>query len=139
VATPIIVEVPKVIIKREVLVKTREYDYDSEYDEKTMKLFERLRRERIELLKKLESADKEERKEAIDKLAGFSFDEQVREALEKVLLSDNDPELRKKVAKSFGKVKNKEVIPALEKARVEDSDKEVRKEADKAIKRIRGY
>lgn len=138
VRAPIVVEVQKVIVERQVVVKTREYDYDSKYDEKTMKLFEQLRREKSELLEKLKADDKENRREAIDKLAGFSFDEEVREALEKVLLSDPDPELRKQAAKSFGKVKNKEVLPALEKARVEDPSEEVRKEADKAIKEIKG-
>ena len=131
VGTPIIA--PGAITKRQVGVKTGEYDY------KTAKLFEQLRREKSELLKKLKEPNKEQRKEAIGKLAGFSFDDKVRGALEDILLSDSDTELRKVAAKSLGKVKNKKAIPALEKARVEDSDKEVREEADRAIKKIKGY
>ena len=137
VGTPIVT--PGVITKRGIVVKTREYDYRIEYDEKTAKLFEQLQREKSELLKKLKEPNKEQRKEAIGKLAGFSFDDKVRGALEDILLSDSDTELRKVAAKSLGKVKNKKAIPALEKARVEDSDKEVREEADKAIKKIKGY
>ena len=127
---PIAVEVPKVITKRQVAVKTREYD------EETAELFEQLRRKKSELLKKLKEGNKEHRKEAIDKLAGFSFDDKVREALEDILLSDSDPELRKEVAKSLGKVKNKKVLSALEKAKAEDSNEEVRQEANKAVKII---
>ena len=134
-----IVEVPKVIVEREMVVKTGEYDCRIEYDEKTAELFEQLRQEKSELLKKLKEGDKEKRKEAIDKLAGFSFDEEVREALEKILLSDPDPELRKQVAKSFGKTKNRKALSILEKVRIEDSNEGVRKEADKAVKKIKGY
>lgn len=118
------------ITKRQVAVKTREYD------EETAELFEQLRRKKSELLKKLKEGNKEQRKEAIDKLAGFSFDDKVREALEDILLSDSDPELRKEVAKSLGKVKNKKVLSALEKAKAEDSNEEVRQEANKAVKII---
>ena len=128
---PFVVEVPKVIVERRMVVKPQ-------YDDKTAKLFEQLRHKKGELLKRLETGDKEECKRAIDELAGFSFDEKVRGALEHILASDPDPELRKKVAESLAKVKNTDVLPALEKARVEDADKEVREEADKAIKKIRG-
>ncbi|MCX5637738.1 MAG: HEAT repeat domain-containing protein [Planctomycetota bacterium] len=127
----VVVEVPKIIVEREIVVRPQ-------YDRKTAKLFEQLRYKKGELLKKLEMGEKEERKKAIDKLAGFSFDEKVRGTLEHILASDPDPELRKEVAESVAKVKNREVLPALEKARVEDTDKEVREEADKAIKKIKG-
>lgn len=116
------------ITKKQAAVKTREYD------EETARLFEQLRRKKSELLKKLKEANKEQRKEAIDKLAGFSYDDKVREALEDILLSEPDAELRRAAVKSFGKVKNKKAIAALEKAKAEDRNKEVREEADKAIK-----
>jgi hypothetical protein len=105
-------------------------------DNNTQELFKKLRNEKEKLLSKLQSGNKEQRKEAIDNLAGFSFDDNVRAALEKVLLSDNDPELRKEAAAAFGKVRNAKALPALEKARVEDSSEEVRRAADIAIKNI---
>ena len=108
------------------------------YDDETLKLFKRLRNKKSELLKKLEFTDKKIRKESISELAGFSFDEKVKKALEDILLSDPDPELRIEAAKSFAKVKNDKAIPTLEKVRIEDSDEQVRKEADKAIKTIMG-
>jgi len=82
--------------------------------------------------------NKELRKEAIKELAGFSFDDNVRAALENVLLSDPDPELRKEAAQTFGKVKNTKALAVLEKARVEDSSEDVRKEANQSIKKILG-
>ena len=109
------------------------------YDKETEKLFKRLRQNKSEFLKKLKDRNSEQRREAIDKLGGFSFDIQVKKALEKILLSDSDPALRMEVAKLLGKVKNRKVLPALEKARKEDSNEEVRKEAGKAIKKIKGY
>jgi hypothetical protein len=132
-----IVEVPGMIVKKEVIVKTRENNYESNFDENTLKLFEQLRCKKGELLEKLRLEDKEERKKAIAELAGFSFDDKVRKALEDILLSDPEPELRKEAAKSFGKVKNRLALSVLEKARVEDSDREVCQEADKAIKKIK--
>lgn len=129
----LIIEPSPVVIEKEVVVVRPE-----KYNEETGKIFERLRREKAELLQNLKKGDKEERKEAIDKLTGFSFDNQVRKALEDILLSDPDTELRQEVIKAFAKVKNKEVLPALEKARVEDPDQWVRKEADAAIKKIEG-
>ena len=71
-------------------------------------------------------------------MAGFSFDDKVRYALENVLLSDSDAQLRKEAARSFGKVKNTKALAALEKARVEDSSEDVRKEADQSIKKLEG-
>ena len=139
VGPPVVVEVPKVITERQVVVKTPEYNYKLKYDENTAKLFEKLRRKKSELLKTLEIGNKEKRIEAIRELAGFSFDDKVGKALEDVLLSDPDPELRKKVANSLGKTTNRNVLAALEKAKTEDSNKEVRQEAYKAIIKIREY
>jgi len=90
-------------------------------------------------IKILKIGDKENRKEAIHDLAGFSFDDKVRESLEDVLLSDPDPRLRRQVAESLGKTTNKNVLPALEKAKADDPNREVRQEAYKAIIKIRGY
>jgi HEAT repeat protein len=74
--------------------------------------------------------------EAIRELAGFSFDDKVRYALENVLLSDPDAQLREEAARSFGKVNNTKALAALEKARVEDPSEDVRKEADESIKKL---
>ena len=137
---PIIVEKrvftypPEVVFKKKVTIKRK--DCEQEDKEESLRLFERLRLKKKELLKKLKIGNKENRKKAIKELAGFSFDKKVREELEKILLSDPDPELRREVAWTFGKTKNKQVLSALEKARIEDPDREVRRAADKAIKEI---
>jgi len=130
--SPLVIRTAPVVIGKKVVIVQPE-----KYDEETGKIFEQLRCEKAELLQNLKEENKEKRKEAINKLAGFSFDIQVRKALEDILLSDPDPELRKQVAGALANVKNKEVLPALEKARVEDPNEDVRKEADKAIRKIR--
>ena len=136
---PAVVEVPKVIAKRQEVVKLTGYNLETGHDEDRAELFEKLRRKKSELLKVLRIGNKANRKAAICDLAGFSFDEKVRGALEDVLLSDPDPELRRQVAQSLGKVTNENVLPALEKAKTEDSDRDVRQEAYRAIIKIRGY
>jgi hypothetical protein len=128
--SPPVIEVSKAI--------TKDCIYKPRYDQDTAKLFERLRHQKDELLKTLKEGTGEQQKEAIAKLAGFSFDDTVRVALEEVLLSSPDPQLRKAVAISLGQVKNKGVLPALEKAKAQDPDQQVREEADKAIKKING-
>ena len=138
VAAPILMGAPQAATGRNV-VGTTPYCHKPKYDENTAKLFSKLRRKKSELLKKLGQQDKAERKKAIAELAGFSFDDKVRGALEHILLSDPDAELRKEVVRSFGKVKNRRALPVLEKRRKEDADQEVRAEAQKAIKKIRGY
>jgi hypothetical protein len=135
---PIVVRSPKVITENQVVVEEPECQSKLEGDKDTSKLFERLRLRKGELLKKLRIGDKDKRKEAIQELAGFSFDNKVREALEIVLLSDPNPELRRQIAKSFGKTSNKQVLPALEQAEANDKDRKVREEAYKAIIKIRG-
>jgi hypothetical protein len=91
-----------------------------------------------ELLNVLATGDKEHRIKAIHELAGYSYDDNVRLALEKVLLSDTDPELRVAAATAFGEVRNPKPIPALEKARVEDPVTDVRIAADLSIKKLQG-
>jgi hypothetical protein len=105
-------------------------------DKETQALLKTLRYKRGVLLKQLETGDKEQRMQAIKELAGFSFDDNVRQSLEKVLLSDPDPELRTEVVHAFGEVKNVKALTALKKARVEDADVNVRKAADQAIKNM---
>jgi hypothetical protein len=139
VGTPVVVEVPTVITNRQVCVTTRQYDCTPAYDGDTQKLFEKLRNKKSKLLKTLKIGSKENRKKAISELAGFTFDDQVRQALEDVLLSDPDPELRKEVAISFEDTTNKKVLPALEKAEADDSSREVRQAAYRAIIMIKGY
>lgn len=138
-AGPPLVGHPRVINRKMVSVRPQYYQYKPGYNENTSKLFDKLRQKKSELLKTLKIGDKANRTKAIAELVGFSFDDNVRKALEHILLKDPDPDLRKEVAKSLAKVKNRKVIPALEKARIADSDKQVREEADKAIKKIKGY
>ncbi len=130
---PVVVEKAPVVIEKQIVSVQPQG-----FDESTLELNKKLQNEKSELLKMLQTPDKEQRKEAIKELAGFSFDDNVRHALENVLLSDPDPELRKEAAQTFGKVKNTKALPALEKARVEDSSEDVRKEADQTIKKLEG-
>ena len=133
VAQPTVIrKTPVVIEKQTVVVQPQRFD------ESTLELNKKLQSKKNELLRMLETGDKEQRMEAIKELAGFSFDDKVRQALESILLSDPDAELRKEAARTFGKVKNTKALAALEKARVEDSSEDVRKEADQSIKRIKG-
>jgi hypothetical protein len=131
-ASPVIERPPVIVEKQIVIVQP------VEFDESTLQLNKKLQYKKNELLKQLQAPDKEQRMEAIKELAGFSFDDKVRQALENILLSDPDAELRKEAARTFGKVKNTKALAALEKARVEDSSEDVRKEADESIKRIKG-
>ncbi len=135
---PVVVKTPKVITERRIIVKEPVYCDKVKYDEGTGELFEKLRRKKSALLKKLRIGDKANRLETIRELAGFSFDKKVREALEEVLLSDPDPELRRQVAKSFGKTSNKKVLAALETAESNDPNAAVRQAAHKAILEIKG-
>jgi hypothetical protein len=128
----VIERVPVVIEKQTVIVQPQQFD------ESTLQLNLNLQYKKSELLKQLQVPDKELRREAIRELAGFSFDDNVRAALENVLLSDPDPELRAEAADAFGKVKNANARPALEKARVEDHSADVRRAADGAIRSIEG-
>jgi hypothetical protein len=134
---PVVVD-PPVVAHREVVTKT-ERDCRTLPDPATAEQLERLRLKKSELLKVLRIGDKERRMQAIRELAAFSFDDAVREALEKVLLSDPDPELRKQVATSFGKTDNRKVVAALEEAKTTDSSKEVRQAAYRSIILIKGY
>jgi hypothetical protein len=134
---PVIVEGPTVVTERHTFIYTGQADYPAKYDKDTGKLFEKLRQKKAELLEKLRIGDKETRIEAACELAGFSYDDKVKKALEDILLSDPDPELRTQVALSLGKVKNAEFLPILEKLRVADPSEDVRKAADEAIKNIK--
>lgn len=130
VAPPTVVERASVVIERKTV-----FVQPQGVNENT---FKDLRYKKNELLKKLETGDKAQRKETIGELAGFSFDDNVRQALENILLSDPDTELRIKAAQALGEVRNVKALPALEKAGVEDSDADVRKAADQAIRKIEG-
>jgi hypothetical protein len=134
---PVVVKTPKVITERRVVIQEPEYCNELRHDKETDELFEKLRLRKSELLKKLRIGDKAKRKEAIGELAGFSFDDKVREALEDILLSDPDPGLRMQVAKSFAKTSNKKVLPALETAKSNDPNASVRQEAHNAIMKIK--
>jgi len=132
-APPTVIERTPVIVERQTVIVQPQG-----FDESTLQLNMSLQYKKSELLKQLQTGNKELRMEAIKELAGFSFDDKVRQALENVLLSDPDAELRKEAARTFGKVKNKKALAALEKARVEDSNEDVRKEADQTIKTLEG-
>jgi hypothetical protein len=129
---PIVVQRPVVVEKQTVIVQPQQFD------QSTLQLNMNLQYKKSELLKQLQSPNKEQRKEAINELAGFSFDDNVRCALQNVLLSDPDLELRAEAAHSFGEVKNDGARAALEKARVEDPSVDVRKAADEAISSLNG-
>jgi hypothetical protein len=58
VGTPVIVERPKVIAKKEIIIKPK-------YDDETLNLFKSLRDKKSELLKKLKLGDNEARKKVI--------------------------------------------------------------------------
>jgi hypothetical protein len=134
---PDVVEVPTVITERQVIIHPSPYDYKVRYDKNTAELFGKLRQKKCELLEKLRTGNKENRIEAATELAGFSYDDKVKKALEDILLSDPDEQLRKQVALSLGKVKNPQFLPILEKIRVADPSEDVRKAADEAIKNIK--
>jgi hypothetical protein len=130
---PVVVERSTVVVERPAVVQPAQPVQESS---DTQALYGSLRERKSELLKVLMIGDKAHRISAINELAGYSFDDNVRLALEKVLLSDTDPELRQEAAKAFGEVKNLKAIPALEIARVQDSITDVRKEADLSIKKL---
>jgi hypothetical protein len=133
VTSPRVIErVPVVVERQTVIVQPQQFD------ESTLQLNINLQYKKSELLKQLQAPNKELRKEAIKELAGFSFDDNVRYALQNILLSDSDAELRKEAAQAFGKVKNSNARAALEKARVEDPSVDVRKAADEAISSLNG-
>jgi hypothetical protein len=136
----VIESVPVVIEKQTVVYSTSspQVVQPQQFDDNTLQLNLNLQYKKIELLKQLQMPDKELRREAIRELAGFSFDDNVRMALESVLLTDPAPELRAEAADAFGQVKNANARSALEKARVEDPSENVRRAADEAIKRIEG-
>jgi hypothetical protein len=137
---PVVIEKYPVVIEKQTVVYSNppQVVQPQQFDDNTLQLNLNLQYKKIELLKQLQMSDKELRREAIRELAGFSFDDNVRTALESVLLTDPDPELRTEAADAFGQVKNANAKPALEKARVEDPSEDVRRAADEAIKSIEG-
>lgn len=100
---------------------------------------QRMREQQSELLRRLRIGDKENRLGAILELAPFSFDANIRAALEEVLLSDPDAELRKQVATSLGRTENPNVTAALKIAKAKDPDRGVRQAAYRSIIMIEGY
>ena len=103
---PVIVErTPIVIEKQPVVVQPKTVNENT---------FKDLRRKKSELLKILQIGDKDNRIKAINELAGFSYDDKVRQAIEKVLLSDPDVELRLTAAQTLGKVKNPKALTCHE-------------------------
>lgn len=129
---------PDVIVERPVVVKEPIVVVPQQsYPEPVYDGLDKIRLKKTSLLSQLEVGGKTERLYAISELAGFSFDEQVKAELEKILLSDPDAAMRKEAALSFGKIKNQGALGVLEKVRVADSDKEVREAADWAIKQIK--
>lgn len=129
---PVVVERQTVIVKdtRTVNVKPNAGVNDETFAD--------IRSKKNILLEKLTIGDKATRISAIGELAGFTFDEAVRDKLSVIILTDPDPELRKEVAKAFSEVKNEKSLPVLEKVRVSDTDAGVREEAERAISRIKG-
>jgi HEAT repeat protein len=103
------------------------------------RLSEAMRKRKCEQLEILKIGDKEKRIQAIRDLAPFSFDNEIRRALEKILLSDPDPQLRQEVAVSFGKTENQLVLAALAEAKEKDPVRDVRQAAYRSIIMIKGY
>lgn len=131
---------PMIIEKQTIVVSSSpsEVIRPQQFDESTLRLNLDLQNKKNELLKQLENPNKEHRIKAIRELAGFSFDDKVRYALEDVLLSESDWELRKEAAQALGNTNNIKILAALEKARIEDPSEDVRKAADEAIKKLEG-
>jgi len=148
VAPPVvnIVEPPRIIERQPVIIERQTVVYSTispqvvqpQFSDSAMQLNVELQYRKNELLNQLQADNKELRRQAIRELAGFSFDNNVRYALENTLLSNPDPELRVEAANAFGRVKNANARPALEKARVEDPIADVRRAADDAIRSIEG-
>jgi hypothetical protein len=107
-------------------------------DENTLRLYKNLREKKSKLLTKLQTGDKDSQIQAIRDLAGFSFDDNVRQAIENVLFTNEDTQMRIEAAQALGSVKNTKALPALEKARVDDAEAGVRRAADTAITNIEG-
>lgn len=131
---------PMIIEKQTVIVSTTpsEVVQPQQFDENTLQLNIQLQKRKIELLEQIQMSDKNQRIEAIRELAGFSFDDKIRNVLESILLTDQDAELRIEAAKALGNTNNVKTLAALEKARIEDSNEEIRKAADEAIKKLGG-
>lgn len=102
-------------------------------------LTEAMRKKKSEWLKIHKTGDKEKRIRVIHELVPFSFDNEIRRALEGVMLSDPDPKIRKEVAASFGRTKNRLLLAALKEAKEKDPERNVRQAAYKAIIMIEGY
>jgi hypothetical protein len=132
------VEPPPVVVERPPAVVQPPTIAPQGVDEKTQKVFKELRYKKSELMRKLEIGDKNSQIQAIRDLAGFSFDDNVHQAIENVLLTNTDAQLRTAAAEALGSVKNTKSLPALEKARVDDTDAGVRRAADAAINNIEG-
>lgn len=132
VAAPVVVQQP-VVVRQEVIAP--QYSYPAQ--NANLDGLESVRMIKEQLLGKLNNGQKSDKLQAINDLAGYSFDDTVRGALENVLLSDADADLRKAAANSFGKVKNQGALSALERARIADPDINVRQAADNAINRIK--
>jgi hypothetical protein len=130
VVQPPAVAPPAVVEKQPVVVQPKDVD------ENTQKVFKDLRYKKSELMRKLEIGDRDSRIQAIRDLGGFSFDDNIRQAIENVLLTNSDSQLRLEAAQALGSVKNTKSLPALQKARINDSELSVRQTADAAIRNI---
>jgi hypothetical protein len=126
----VVVERPPVVERQPVYVQPPDYSRNNDA------AFQQAREKKNNLLNQLNSSDKAQRLNAIRNLVGFSYDDNVRIALENIILTDNDPDLRIAVANAFGSVKNMKVLPTLERIRVDDESAQVRQAVDNAIKNI---
>ncbi len=134
---PVVIDIPRVTT-RHITVNRYANEYKPPRVDENAKLFEKLRLKKHELLRKLKIGNKDNRIQAVRGLAGFTFDDKVKDALENVLLNDPDPELRIEVAAYFGKTNNKNLIGALERAKNEDPESGVRQAAEKSINILKG-
>jgi hypothetical protein len=135
--TPVVIERPAVIVHRTAEPAQVVYEY-TPAAKQSGETFANARNKKAELIRQLQSTDKSEKLKAITSLAGFTFDDQVREKLKDILLNDPNQDLRKEVANAFGKSNNEKVIPILEEAKAADINKEIQQEIDQAIKKLKG-
>ncbi len=136
--SPVIIERPAIIVHEAASPAQTIYKEYVPAARQSSETFADARNKKNELLKQLQSTDNSEKSKAIANLAGFTFDEQVREKLKNILLNDPNTDLRKDVATAFGKSNNEKVIPILEQAKAADNNKQIQQEIDQAIRKIKG-
>ena len=134
---PIFVVPPAVVEKRVVVerpVSTQPVD-----ETHSAAVSQAQQRTRREMLERLRIGDEDNRVQAVQETAGFVGDEKVREALERVLLSDRDAGVRAAAARALVKQSGSRAVPALKQAYADDASRQVSQAAYRALIMIDGY